>query len=234
MTDVEFPAASGTLPAYLAEPTGAGPWPGVVVVHEAFGLTDDIRRQADRFAAQGYLALAPDLYGWGSKARCLVATFRTLFTGRGRALDDIQAARRFLGDREECTGKVGVIGFCMGGGLAILVSPLGFDVAAPNYGEVPKDAQRVLEGACPMVASYGAKDRAMKGRPQRLEAALTALGVEHDLKEYDGAAHGFLFPHTGKSRVFEPVLVRYDPAAAEDAWRRIFAFFDAHLRKVAS
>jgi carboxymethylenebutenolidase len=229
-----MPASSGTLPAHLATPPTAGPWPGVVVVHEAFGLTDDIRHQADRFAAEGYLALAPDLYGWGATGRCLIATFRTLFSGRGRALDDIQAARRFLTERDDCTGSVGVVGFCMGGGLAVLVAPDGFDAAAPNYGEVPKDAARALQGACPVVGSYGGKDRTLKGRAARLESALTALGVEHDVKEYPGASHGFLFPHTGKSRLSEPWLVKYDPDAADDAWKRIFAFFDRHLSRTSS
>ncbi|MBV9291366.1 MAG: dienelactone hydrolase family protein, partial [Frankiales bacterium] len=175
MTDVSFPVAGGTLPGYLALPDGAGPWPGVVVVHEVFGLTDDIRKQADRFAAQGYLALAPDLFGWGSTPRCLVSAMRTLFRGTGRALDDIQAARAFLTDRSDCTGRVGIIGFCMGGGLAILVSPQGFAAAAPNYGDVPKDAERRLHDACPMVASYGGKDRRLRGSAERLDLALTAL-----------------------------------------------------------
>ena len=79
MTDVNFAVAGGTVPGYLARPTGDGPWPGVVVLHEIFGLTDDIKKQADRFAANGYLALAPDLYAWGNTARCLTPTLRTLF-----------------------------------------------------------------------------------------------------------------------------------------------------------
>jgi carboxymethylenebutenolidase len=229
VTDTTYAVPGGTLGAYLATPAGPGPWPGVVVVHEVFGLTDDIRRQADRFAAAGYIALAPDLFGWGNTVRCLVATMRTMFTGHGRALDDIQSARTFLAQRTDCTGRVGVIGFCVGGGLAVLVSPAGFDVAAPNYGDVPKEAERILAGACPMVASYGGKDRRLKGTAGRLDAALTGLGVDHDVKEYPDAAHGFLFKHTGRAAVTEPLLVRYDAAAADDAWRRIFAFFERHL-----
>lgn len=230
MTDVTFPVAGGTLRGYVATPEGTGPWPGVVVIHEIFGLTDDIRRQADRFAAAGYVALAPDLYAWGATARCLVATVRTMFSGQGRALDDIQHARRFLADRDDCTGSVGVIGFCLGGALAILVAPDGFSVAAPNYGQVPKDAADRLRGACPMVASYGGKDRQLKGSADRLEAALTTLGVDHDVKEYPTAAHGFLFPHTGKAGWTEPLLVKYDADAADDAWNRIFTFFDKHVK----
>jgi carboxymethylenebutenolidase len=228
-----YPVASGTLRGYLAVPSAPGPWPGVVVLHEVFGLTDDIRRQADRFADAGYVALAPDLFAWGNTARCLVATMRSMLAGHGRALDDVQAARRFLADREDCTGQVGVIGFCMGGGLAVLVSPEGFAASAPNYGDVPKDAERRLRDACPTVASYGAKDRRLRGTAQRLDAALTALGVDHDVKEYPEAKHGFLFRHTGKASLSEPLMVKYDPDAAADAWQRIFAFFDKHLRGTA-
>ena len=230
MTDVTFPVAGGTLRGYLARPSGDGPWPGVVVLHEIFGLTDDIRKQADRFADSGYLALAPDLYDWGNTARCLTATLRTMFRGQGRALGDIQGARTFLSDRDDCTGKVGVIGFCMGGGLALLVSPEGFDVAAPNYGDMPRQVEQ-LQGSCPVVASYGYKDKRLRGTAQKLDAALTNFGVDHDVKEYPTAKHGFLFEHTGRLSWTEPLMVQYDPAAADDAWQRIFTFFDKHLVK---
>src|SRR3954470_656558 len=123
--DTSFEAPDGRLDGYLATPPGSGPWPGVVVLHEIFGLTDDIRAQADRFAAAGYLALAPDLYAWSNTPRCLVATLRTLAAGSGRTLTDIDYARRYLAADPDCTGSVGVIGFCLGGGLAILASPSG-------------------------------------------------------------------------------------------------------------
>jgi carboxymethylenebutenolidase len=231
MPDVSFPSSDGDLRGHLAVPEGAGPWPGVVVIHEIFGLTDDIRAQADRFAAAGYLAVAPDLFAWGATARCLVATVRTMMTGRGRALADVQAARTWLADRDDCTGRIGVIGFCMGGAIAVLVSPVGFDAASPNYGEVPKDAAQRLRGACPMVASYGAKDRTLRGRAERLDAALATLGVVRDVKEYPQAKHGFLFEHTGKTRLTSPWMVEFDPQAADDAWQRIFAFFGTHLQE---
>jgi len=230
VTDVTFPVAGGTLRGYLARPEGSGPWPGVVVLHEVFGLTDDIKRQADRFAERGYLALAPDLFAWGNTARCLMATLRTMFRGQGRALDDVQGARAFLTDRDDCTGNVGVIGFCMGGGLALLVSPDGFDVAAPNYGDMPRRSEQ-LEGACPIVGSYGYKDRRLRGTADKLAGALTNLGVDHDVKEYPTAKHGFLFEHTGRTSWTQPLMVEYDPAAADDAWQRIFTFFDKHLVK---
>jgi carboxymethylenebutenolidase len=233
VTDTRFPVPSGTLPGYLAVPSGPGPWPGVVVVHEVFGLTDDVRAQADRLAAHGYLALAPDLFGWGNTARCLVASIRTMLKGEGRIFDDVDAARRFLAERGDCTGDVGIIGFCFGGGLALLVAPKGFDVAAPNYGHLPKDADERLRGACPVVGSYGAKDRQLRGTAGKLESVLTKLGVDHDVKEYPTAKHGFLYPHTGKTAWAEPLMVAYDADAADDAWQRILTFFDKHLRKAA-
>jgi carboxymethylenebutenolidase len=200
------------------------------VLHEVFGLTDDIKRQADRFAERGYLALAPDLFAWGNSGRCLMATMRTLFRGQGRALDDIQGARAFLVDRDDCSGSVGVIGFCMGGGLALLVAPDGFDVAAPNYGDLPRRADH-LQRACPIVASYGYKDRRLRGTAKKLDEVLAGFDVEHDVKEYPTAKHGFLFEHTGRLSWTEPLMVQYDPAAADDAWRRIFTFFGKHLAK---
>ena len=230
---MSYPVAGGTLRGYLATPDTPGPWPGVVVLHEIFGLTDDIRRQADRFAERGYLALAPDLYAWGAKPRCLVATLRSLATGAGRALADIQGARRFLAERDDCTGSVGVVGFCLGGGFALLVANDGFAAAAPNYGQPPRRLDRALEGSCPVVASYGGKDRLLRGAAAKIEASLERIGVAHDVKEYPQARHGFLFEHTGKASITEPLMVKYDAAAAADAWDRIFTFFDHHLRGTA-
>ncbi|MGN6330246.1 MAG: dienelactone hydrolase family protein [Motilibacteraceae bacterium] len=227
---IAIPTPGGELRGHLAVPAGDGPWPGVVVVHEAFGLDDDIRAHADRLAAAGYLALAPDLFSWGPTLRCLVAAFRALSAGQGRAVDDVEACRALLAARADCSGRVGILGFCMGGGFALLGATRGFDVAAPNYGQPPKDAERVLAGACPVVGSYGGRDRFLKGAATTLSAALTKNGVPHDVKEYPDASHSFLNRHTGFFAALDRVTgTGYREAAATDAWDRILAFFGTHL-----
>jgi carboxymethylenebutenolidase len=221
---------------YLARPTAPGPWPGVVVIHEAFGLTPDMTRQAGRFAERGYLAFAPDLYVNGFTPVCLVSTMRQMITGReGRALRDIDAARLALLEHPDCTGKVGIIGFCMGGGFAILAAGRGFDASAPNYGAAPADLRAVLDGGCPMVGSYGAKDgKAIRDTPERLESTLTELGIDHDIKTYPNAAHSFMTEGTGRWAWTERVPgLRFVPDAADDAWERVFTFFDRHLARKA-
>jgi carboxymethylenebutenolidase len=225
---------SARLSGYLSRPAGDGPWPGVVVLHEAFGMDEVMRRQVDRMAAAGYLAVMPDLYSDGGARRCLVSTMRALQSGRGRAFQDIEAARQWLLGRPDCTGQVGVLGFCMGGGFALLSASRGFDAAAPNYAAgMPKDLDAILAGACPVVASFGARDRGLRGAAERLDAALKRAGVQHDCHEYPEAGHSFLNDAEVGPRVLRPLMrvagVAPHPESAADAWRRIEAFFAEHL-----
>ncbi|WP_312858140.1 dienelactone hydrolase family protein [Pseudonocardia pini] len=224
---------SPTLHGYLAVPDGDGPRPGVVLVHEAFGLDAEMRGHADRLARMGFLTLAPDLYSAGGARRCLVGTFRALGTGKGRAFADIEAARTELASRSDCTGRVGVIGFCMGGGFALLTATKGFDASAVNYGMLLRDLDAAVAGACPIVASYGAGDFSLRGAAGRLEAALTRADVPHDVVEYPGASHSFLNEGDNAPALLRPVvkIAGFGPApeASAHAWTRIERFLTTHL-----
>jgi carboxymethylenebutenolidase len=240
VSDVDLTGVAATrggsrnLHGYLVRPSGAAPWPGMVMLHEAFGLDAVMLRQADRLGAAGYLTLAIDLFSAGGTVRCLVSTMRALMTGHGRAFVDIEAARDWLVSSSESTGRVGVIGFCMGGGFALLTAGSGFDVASVNYGSLPRDLDTAVAAACPIVASYGGRDRTLRNAASRLEEALTKAGVVHDVKEYPAAGHAFLNDAEAGPRVLRPLMrvagMGPEPAAAADAWRRIEDFLADHLR----
>lgn len=223
----------GSLRGYLSIPAGEGPRAGVVVLHEAFGLTDDIRAITDRFASEGYLAVAPDLFSWGPTPRCLVSTFRDLLRRQGEAHRRVDAVGEWLAEHRACTGRVGVVGFCMGGGFALLAAPRRvFTASAVNYGLVPKNADELLAGACPIVGSFGGKDRLLRGHAGRLDDALAANGVDRDVKEYPAVSHSFINRHAGWTVVYDRLGgFRHAEAEAEDAWARILAFFGRHLRR---
>lgn len=230
MPTIELETPDGRIDALLDIPDGPGPWPGVVVIHDAIGYRTDMAEINAHIADAGYLALTPNLYARGGRARCVPRVFRELLTQRGRALDDILAARDHLKSMPECTGVVGIAGFCMGGQFALILSPQGFAAAAPFYGTpLPRHLDETLDGACPIVASFGARDPMGIGAPARLRRVVERQNITHDIKVYPRAGHSFA------NRLPGQPLIRvagfgYDEAATADAWARVFAFFGEHLR----
>ena len=229
MTTIQIEAPDGPIDALLDIPQGKGPWPGVVVVHDGVGYGPNNEQISQRIARAGYLALTPNMFARGGRARCVTRVMRELLTKRGRALDDILAARDHLQSMTECSGRIGIAGFCMGGGFALIMSPKGFGASAPFYGTpLPRNLSETLDGACPIVASFGRRDPLGIGAPNKLREVTAAKQITADIKAYPGAGHSF-----ADQLPAQPLLriagFGYNRAAADDAWSRVFAFFGEHL-----
>lgn len=230
MPSIELDTPAGPIDALVDVPEGDGPWPGVVVVQDAIGYQPDKEAVSERIAAAGYLAVTPNLYARGGRARCVTTVMRAALTKQGPAIEDISAARDYLQGRPDCTGTVGIAGFCMGGQFALIMSPKGFGAAAPFYGTpLPRNLEQTLTGACPIVASFGARDPLGRGAPAKLNKAVEAHGIAADIKVYPGAGHSFANQLPAQS-LLRVTGFGYNEAVAEDAWQRVFAFFDEHLR----
>ena len=223
---IEYPSpqGSGTIRAYLARPANSsGNLPGVVVIHENRGLNPHIKDVARRTGLAGFLALAPDaltpLGGYPGNDDEGRELQRQL--DRGKMTEDFVAAAHHLKSHPECSGRIGVVGFCFGGGMANTLAVRLPDLAAavPFYGGQPS-AEDVPKIKAPLLLHYAGLDaRVNKGWPD-YEAALKASGVTYTAHIYGGANHGF----------HNDTTPRYDQAAANLAWQRTIDFFNQKLR----
>jgi len=222
----------GHMPCYLAVPSKQAPTQGVIVLHDVGGMSKDHRSQADWLAQAGFLALAVDLYYWGGMVKCIRAIARDLMARTGPAFDDVEACRSLLAAYPGCTGRIGVIGFCVGGGFALmLVSGHSFSAASINYGgKLPPNVDEFLKAPCPVIRGYGGKSPFEKGVAADLEFALSRALVPHDVMEYREAGHSFM----NNNRQFWFKVLRfagiaYNEPSATNARQRIAAFFRLHL-----
>ena len=207
---------------FLALPEGDRPHPGVVVIHEAYGLNDNIRDISQRFANEGYAALAVDLFSDRNKPICMARYMAGMLRGSVNrfGVEDLKIALSYMAGLPEVDpDRIGAIGFCMGGSFAVAWACTDdrLKAVAPFYGANPRPID-AIQRMCPVVGSYPEKDfTASAGRA--LDVALIRHDIPHDIKIYPGAQHSF-FNDTGRS---------YNKSAAEDAWKRVLGFFDAHL-----
>ena len=223
---VEFPSpeGSGKGRGYLARPAiASGKLPGILVVHENRGLNPHIEDIARRLALDNFVAFAPDalypLGGYPGDEDKAVETFGKLDQAKTRG--DFLAAANYLKGLPECTGKIGAVGFCWGGGIANMLATRLPDLAAavPFYGPAPAaaDAARIK---APLLLHFAGNDDFINPAWPAYEAALKAAGVKYEAFVYAGTGHGFNNDTTP----------RYDAASAKLAWSRTVDFFNKNLR----
>ncbi|MCL4527954.1 MAG: dienelactone hydrolase family protein [Chloroflexi bacterium] len=214
----------GSVSGYLGRPAGQGPWPGLIVIQEWWGLTDHIKAVADRFASVGYLAFAPDLYH-GESAKLgdsETAMKLTQKFGPG-APDDLQKVFDALKKHTDCTGKIGSVGFCFGGRMSLTLGlnrPV--DAVCTFYGGGMQQLFNELDKLkSPVLGLFGDKDQSIPvGAVEEFDKLLDKAGVQHEVIVYPNSGHAFFRDNDPNS---------YRPDAAKDAWERVTKFFGKNL-----
>lgn len=207
---------------YLVRPAQT-PAPGMLLLHEAYGLNDNMRDLANRFAQAGYVALAADLFSDGNKMVCMFRAFYGLLVSplNNGTAKNVRGVFEWLQklDGVDST-RVGAMGFCMGGSYALQLACLDGSVSAISVvsGQNPKPLD-ALQRLCPVVGSYADPDFAAASGKE-LDIVLDGYRIPHDIKIYSGAKHS----------MFNDGAAGYDPNVANDAWTRTLSFFDQHIR----
>jgi carboxymethylenebutenolidase len=222
---ISYKSGSDSVNGYLALPSGAGKHPAIIVIHEWWGLNDWVKKQTEKYAGQGYVALAVDLYRGQSAKTPDEAHILMRGLPDDRGLRDLEAAFVYLASRSDVdASKIGSIGWCMGGGWSIKLAEDQPRLAAfvVNYGSLPTDPAIIAKIKAPMLGNFGADD---KGIPpasvQAFESAMKSDGKSPDIKIYPGAGHAFQNPDNKDG---------YRPEATADANKRIDGFFAKALK----
>lgn len=219
---ITIPNGTPNLSGYLALPPGEGKFPGVVVIHEAFGLNDNIKAITRRLAEAGYAALAVDLFAGRNQMVCMARFFSNMVLNslNHAGIRDLKVSLDWLENHSKVdSGKIGAVGFCMGGSFVIswACTDSRLNVIAPFYAMNPRPLEAVAR-SCPVVASYPENDFT-KGGGLKLDAELTRHSIPHDIKIYPDSKHSF----------FNRPRDDQEQAAADDAWSRILSFFNDHI-----
>jgi carboxymethylenebutenolidase len=221
---VKFPSGKDTIEGFLAVPEKPGRYPGVIVIHEWWGLNDWVKEQTQKIAEQGYVVLAVDLYR--GKTATDPNEAHELMRGlpQDRAVRDMQAAFDYLAARKDVTGRIGSVGWCMGGGysLQLAIHQPRLAACVVNYGALPTDPNDIQQIGAPVLGNFGGQDHGITPADVKaFQKSLTALGRYVDIKIYDDAGHAFENPNNQTG---------YKPADAADAWARTIAFLKKALR----
>lgn len=241
---MHYPGHGGTsVSAYLSRPTTSGPHPGVIVIMEAFGLNDHIKDVADRFAREGYIALAPDMYtregtpDISNPDTMLQNVMRIMFSvPDSQAMGDLDAGAQYIKSQADSNGKVGAIGFCSGGRYTLMFgcTSKNLDAAVDSAGGfITQDGPNEQEDTrpvppidmiadlnCPLLGLFGEEDpNPSPEHAERLQAELDKHGKTYEMRMYPDAGHAF----------FADYRDSYRPVPAQDMWHRVLTFYDKHL-----
>jgi carboxymethylenebutenolidase len=232
---VQLNTSDGKMDAYVVQPKAGGSYPGVVVIQEAFGVNDHIKKVTDRIAAEGYVAIAPDIFHreteriipFSDMAKAIATLQRVQDP---KAMEDVGAAIAHLKSQSNVkAGSLGVIGFCMGGRLTYLTAAhhaKDIKCAVPYYGGGipmgnPSPLSRTGEIKCPMYLFFGAKDQLIPlDHVEQIKTELTTKKVAFQMEVYPEAGHGFFCDERGS----------YHEKSAQDAWEKTKSFFAQHLK----
>ena len=222
---VEYQNSNGeTLMGYLAQPNGDGPFPAVVVIQEWWGLDDHIKDVTRRFAAEGYVALAPDLYDGVVTTEPDEARKLVMELDMAEAVSEIRQGAEYLGGLSSVAGpKVGLVGFCMGGALTLqtaLVEEDNLGAAVAFYGR-PLNPDQAAQVKAPVLGLYGENDGGIGVESvEQMQTAFDEAGIENAITIYRDAPHAF----------FNDTRDSYRPEASQDAWQKTLKWFETHLQ----